>query len=64
MSSVQQVEHMVKQARLLNRDIANGDEAREIYQIGQFYKDTDETLAKLGYTPNRKVGQRGVPVRG
>jgi uncharacterized protein (DUF849 family) len=63
MSSVQQVEHMVKQARLLNRDIANGDEAREIYQIGQFYKDTDETLARLGYAPNRRPGERGTPVR-
>ena len=63
MTSVQQVEHMVRQARLLNRDIANGDEAREIYQIGQFYKDTDETLARLGYAPNRRPGERGTPVR-
>ena len=63
MTSVQQIEHMVQQARLLNRDIANGDEAREIYQIGQFYQDTDETLGRLGYTPNRRPGERGTPVR-
>jgi hypothetical protein len=54
---------MVKQARLLNREVANGDEAREIYQIGQFYKNPDETLAKLGYAPNRRPGERGVPMR-
>ena len=63
MTSVQQVEHMVKQARLLNREVANGDEARDIYQIGKFYKNTDETLANLGYAPNRRQGQRGTPVR-
>jgi len=63
MTSVQQVEHMVQQARLLNREVANGDEAREIYQIGQFYKDTDETLARLGYAPNRRPGERGTPMR-
>ena len=63
MTSVQQVEHMVKQARLLHREVANGDEAREIYQIGQFYKSTDETLAHLGYAPNRRPGQRGIPAR-
>ena len=34
-------------------------EAREIYRIGTFYKDADETLAANGFTPNRKQGQRG-----
>ena len=63
MTSVQQVEQMVKQARLLKRDIANGDEAREIYQIGQFYNNTDDTLARLGYAPNRRPGERGTPMR-
>lgn len=63
MTSVQQVEHMVQQARLLSRDIANGDEAREIYQIGQFYKDAYDTLARLGYIPNRLPGERGSPVQ-
>jgi hypothetical protein len=63
MSSVQQIEHVVKQARLLNRDVANGKEARQIYQIGKFYKSTEETLQKLGYAPNRPVGGRGIPMR-
>ena len=64
MSSVQQVEHMVKQARLLHREVATGAEAREIYQIGRTYKDSDDALARLGYPPNRRPGQRGTPVRG
>ena len=63
MTSVQQVEHMVQQARLLGREVANGAEAREIYQIGQFDQNADQTLARLGYPPNRQPGQRGTPVR-
>jgi uncharacterized protein (DUF849 family) len=63
MTSVQQIEHVVKQARLLNRDVATGKEAREIYQIGKFYKSTDETLEQLGYAPNRPAGSRGIPMR-
>ena len=62
MGSVQQIEHAVRQARLLHREVATGAEAREIYQIGTFYRDTDETLARLGYAPNRRSGQRGTPL--
>ncbi len=61
MTSVQQVEQMVRIANELHRDVASGTEAREIYQIGTFYQSTDETLRKLGYAPNRVPGQRGVP---
>lgn len=63
MTSVQQVELLAKQARLLCRDVATGKEAKQIYQIGVQYKDADETLAHLGYAPNRPVGTRGVPLR-
>jgi uncharacterized protein (DUF849 family) len=63
MTSVQQIEHVVKQARLLNRDVANGKEARAIYQIGKSYQSADETLEKLGYAPNRTAGGRGIPMR-
>ncbi|MBV1707424.1 MAG: 3-keto-5-aminohexanoate cleavage protein [Hyphomicrobiales bacterium] len=59
MSSVEQVEQMVRMARELGRDIANGREARSIYQIGVHYNSADETLAKLGMPPNRQRGQRG-----
>jgi uncharacterized protein (DUF849 family) len=58
-TSVQQVEQMVRIARELHREVANGDDARRIYKIGEHYKSVDETLQKLGYEPNRKAGQRG-----
>lgn len=61
MTSVQQVEQMVRIANELHRDVATGPEAKAIYQIGTFYQSTDETLRKLGYPPNRQPGQRGVP---
>ena len=59
MSSVEQVEQLVRIAKECGRPVANGKEAREIYKIGTFYKDADETLAKNGFSPNRKAGQRG-----
>jgi uncharacterized protein (DUF849 family) len=63
LTSVKQVEKIANIARELYRDIANGEEARHIYKIGERYKTADETLAKLGYVPNRKPGQRGIPLR-
>jgi hypothetical protein len=62
MSSVKQVEQLVRISRELGRDIASGQEAREIYRIGEFYRNADETLAKNGFAPNRTRGQRG-PLR-
>jgi uncharacterized protein (DUF849 family) len=59
MSSVEQVEQLVRIAKECGRPVANGKEAREIYKIGTFYKDADETLAKNGFSPNRKAGQKG-----
>jgi len=59
MTSVQQVEQIVRIARELNRDIATCDEARKIYQIGEYWSSADETLSHLGLPPNRKAGQRG-----
>ncbi|NBW74535.1 MAG: 3-keto-5-aminohexanoate cleavage protein [Sphingomonadaceae bacterium] len=61
MTSVQQVEQMVRLANELHRDVASGPEAKAIYQIGTFYQSTDETLRRVGYPPNRQPGQRGVP---
>jgi uncharacterized protein (DUF849 family) len=58
-SSVQQVEQLVKVAELLGREVADGKEARDIYRIGDTYNSVDETLANLGYAPTRKPGQRG-----
>ena len=62
MSSVKQVEQLVRISREFGRDIASGKEAREIYRIGEFYRSADETLARNGFAPNRKHGQRG-PLR-
>ena len=61
MTSVQQIEQMVRISEELGRDVANGPEAKRIYQIGTWYQSTDETLRQLGYPPNRQPGQRGVP---
>src|SRR5215469_3552755 len=59
MSSVRQVEQLVRISREFGRDIAGGNAARRIYRIGEFYRDADETLAKNGFAPNRKAGQKG-----
>jgi uncharacterized protein (DUF849 family) len=61
-SSVQQIEQTVRIAKELGREIASGKEAREIYRIGVWYKDADETLAAHGMAPNRAPGQRNVPL--
>lgn len=63
MTSVEQVEQCVRIAKELGREIASGAEARQIYKIGTWYQDADETLAKLGMAPNRRPGQRNVPIR-
>jgi uncharacterized protein (DUF849 family) len=59
MGSVEQVEQLVRISREFGREVANGREAREIYRIGTFYRDADETLAANGFAPNRKPGQVG-----
>jgi uncharacterized protein (DUF849 family) len=62
-TSVQQVEQVVRIARELYREVATGEQAKAIYQIGTQYGSSDETLAKLGYAPNRQPGERGAPLR-
>jgi len=63
LSSVKQIEQTVRIARELYREVATGEEAKQIYQIGKQYKSADETLAQIGYEPNRRAGQRGAPLR-
>ncbi|RKT86965.1 Uncharacterized conserved protein, DUF849 family [Saccharopolyspora antimicrobica] len=58
-TSVQQIEQLVRIAGELGREVATGKEAREIYRIGETYADAEETLAKVGFAPNRKPGQVG-----
>ena len=59
MTSVQQVQQLVRIANELGREVASGKEAQDIYRIGESYADADETLARLGYAPNRQPGQVG-----
>ncbi|TXH87780.1 MAG: 3-keto-5-aminohexanoate cleavage protein [Rhodoferax sp.] len=63
MTSVRQVEQQVRIARELHREVATGAQARAIYKIGEHYNSVDATLEKLGYAPNRKNGELGVPLR-
>ena len=63
MTSVQQIEQTVRIARELHREVASGEEARRIYQIGTQYAGADEALLALGYAPNRRAGERGEPLR-
>lgn len=58
-TSAEQVRQLVRLAKELGREVATGKEARDIYRIGTTYADADETLAKLGYAPNRQPGQVG-----
>ena len=59
MTSVRQVEKLVRIADELGRTVATGKEAREIYKLGERYADAGETLAKIGFAPSRKPGQVG-----
>src|SRR5215831_18650772 len=62
-TSVQQIEKMVRLSRELFRDVATAEDARRIYRIGEQYKSVDETLARIGYAPNRRPSERGIPRR-
>ncbi|MEB8337211.1 BKACE family enzyme [Streptomyces endophyticus] len=58
-TSVEQIRQLVRIAGELGREVATAKDAHEIYKIGTSYADADETLAKLGYAPNRRPGQVG-----
>ena len=59
MTTVEQIEQLVRISREFGREIATGNEAKRIYRIGEFYQSTEETLAKNGFAPNRQPGQKG-----
>jgi hypothetical protein len=59
MTSVEQIEQLVRISTELGRDVASGKEAKRIYRIGEFYQSTEETLARNGFAPNREPGQKG-----
>ena len=59
MSTVEQIQQLVRVAKEMGREIATGKEAREILQIGVFYDTVEETLAANGMAPNRNGGNQG-----
>ena len=59
MSTVQQVEQLVRLSREFGREIATGAQARQINRIGVFYDSVEETLAQNGFAPNPKGGHQG-----
>jgi uncharacterized protein (DUF849 family) len=58
-STVQQVEQLVRLSREFGREIATGAQARQINRIGVFYDSVEETLAQNGFAPNPKGGHQG-----
>ena len=63
MTSLEQVEQVVRIANELGRKVATADAARQMLKIGTWYNSPDETLANLGLPPNRKDGQLGFIVK-
>jgi uncharacterized protein (DUF849 family) len=63
MTSVQQVEQMVRLAEELHRPVATAEQARQILKIGTWYDSVEETLSALGLPPNRQGSQLGFMVK-
>lgn len=59
MSTVEQIEQLVRISREFGREVATAQQAREICRIGVFYDTVEETLSANGFAPNRKGGQQG-----
>jgi uncharacterized protein (DUF849 family) len=59
MSTVQQIEQLVRMAREFGRPVATAQQARAICRIGEFYDGVDETLARNGFAPNAAGRQQG-----
>jgi len=63
MSSVRQVDQIVRLAKELKRKVATGDQARAMLKLGVWYANVAETLDALGLPPNRKDGRLGFVVK-
>jgi uncharacterized protein (DUF849 family) len=59
MSTVEQIEQLVRISREFGRKVATAEEAREISKIGVFYDTVEETLLANGFAPNRNGGTQG-----
>ena len=56
MSTVEQIEQLVRISREFGREVATAQQAREISKIGVFYDTVEETLLANGFAPNRNGG--------
>jgi uncharacterized protein (DUF849 family) len=63
MSTVRQIEQLVRISRECGREIASGKDARRICKIGVFYDSVEQTLAENGFAPNRVRHANGVEHR-
>jgi uncharacterized protein (DUF849 family) len=59
MSTVEQIEQLVRTSREFGRAIATPLQAREISRVGVFYDTVEESLAKNGFAPNVQGRQQG-----
>ena len=62
MTSVAQVEAVVRLSEQFGRKVATAEEAREMMKIGVWYNSVEETLQNLGMPPNRGGDERGFMV--
>ena len=59
MSTVRQIEQLVRISREFGREIASAKEARKICKIGVFYDTVEDTLFANGFAPNPRGGHQG-----
>jgi hypothetical protein len=58
MTTVQQIEQMVRIAKELGREVVTAADARRILKIDTWYNGVDEALFNLGLPPVRQTGQQ------
>lgn len=63
MTSVQQVDQVVRLAKELKRPVATGYQAREMAKLGAWYGSAEETLQALELPPNHRGTQLGLVVK-
>ncbi|MDM0020033.1 3-keto-5-aminohexanoate cleavage protein [Variovorax saccharolyticus] len=59
MSTVEQIEQLVRISREFGREVATARQAREICKIGVFYDTVEESLLANGFAPNRNGAHQG-----
>ncbi len=64
LTTVEQIEQLVRISREFGRDIADAQEARALYRIGTFYRDAEETLVMNGFAPTPRIRHTGRPGSG